>query len=97
MTDTPPGLSRYPDSGHGARTQPYPPRIFGAADFPFFFPFFASSSMRRAASTSRTCGRYAVGPGRSRTPTPIPARPQSRRRRSKHEQGGWPTPPLSGM
>jgi hypothetical protein len=29
----------------------------------------APSSLRLAASTSRTCGRYAVGPtGRSRTP-----------------------------
>jgi hypothetical protein len=35
----------------------------------------ASASMRRAASTSRTSGRFAVGPaGRSWTPTPIPAR-----------------------
>jgi hypothetical protein len=35
MTDTPTGLSRYPDTGHGARTQHHPPKAFGAADFPF--------------------------------------------------------------
>jgi oligo-1,6-glucosidase len=39
--------------------------------------------MRRAASTSRTSGRFAVGPaGRSWTPTPIPAR---------HEEAEEPT------
>ena len=35
MTDTPTGLSRHPDTGHGARTQPPSAEPFGAADFPF--------------------------------------------------------------
>jgi len=60
-------------------------------------PSSPSSSMRQAASTSRTCGRYAVGPaGRSRTPTPTPARPQTTRRRSNNRTAGWPAPTLQG-
>ena len=56
-------------------THPTPlPRPKGALDN--FFS--ASNSVRRAASTSRTSGRSAVGPaGRSWTSTPIPARSQA--------------------
>jgi len=78
MTDTPTGLSRYPDTGHGARTQPHPPKPSEPADFPSAF-----SSMRPAASTSRTCGRYAVGPRPIPDTDAYPGAPTDRRRRSK--------------
>ena len=64
--------------------------------------FSALNSVRRAASASRTSGRYAVGPaGRSLTPTPTPARPTSRRRTARRkindQEQGLTGPAPSGM
>ena len=45
MTDTPTGLSRHPDTGHGARTQHHPPRH--SEPPPFLLPLPACAGRRR--------------------------------------------------
>ena len=60
------------------------------------------NSVRRAASTSRTSGRFAVDPpGRSLTPTPYPALPNNRRKdgqkRSTDKNSRLTGPAPSGM
>jgi len=57
--------------------------------------------MRRGASTSRTFGRFAVGPaGRSWTLTPVPARYKQAKNRKKnitYPNAGLTGPTPSGM
>jgi|SRR6185437_7175190 hypothetical protein len=52
---------------------------------PHRLTFSASNSMRRTASASRTYGRFAVGPSRARSWTPMPysTLPKNRRRTNK--------------
>ena len=58
MTDSPYGLSTSRDTWRWS-TQPAPPREHPGAAQP---PFSALNSVRHAASTSRTYGRFAVDP-----------------------------------
>ena len=65
-------------------------------------PLLRLNSVRRAASTSRTSGRFAVDPsGRSLTPTPHSALPNNRRKgrseRSTNKNQGLTGPTPSGM